>query len=114
MTTQTELDYNAKPPKDIHENSTRSLNEQRQSGRTEMFRKSIWQLLFDKKVALTDRQIMDALNESDVNNIRPEITRLKQDGLILELNVKVRCAKTGKSVRQTKINSTEYKPRIRA
>ena len=52
--------------------------------------------------SMTDRAILDALNVQDVNNIRPEITRLKQKGL-LEENGKIRCPTTGKTVRLIRI-----------
>lgn len=96
--------------KDLHENSDDSYSQQRKTGRTEHFRKVIFELLSSVRQPMTDREIMEALNEPDVNNIRPEITRLKQDELVAEVD-KVNCRRTGKKVRRTVINSTVYFPR---
>lgn len=51
---------------------------------------------------MTDRDIIQTLQESDVNNVRPEITRLKQDGIIMECGEKT-CPVTGKTVRLIKL-----------
>lgn len=91
----------AKPPKAIHENSAISYSEQNEAGRTEHFRKAIMRILSDGKPR-TDRQVMAILKETDVNNVRPEITRLKQAGKIKEVG-KVVCEYTGKKVRQVQV-----------
>lgn len=96
----------------IHPNSTASYNEQREKGKTNHFRKAIFDLLSNSKAPMTDRDFMVALNEDDVNNVRPEVTRLKQDGLIVEVG-KVTCPYTGKKVRQTMITGAPYKARPR-
>lgn len=93
--------------KDIHENSTKSYQEQKASGRSENFRFKIFNLLLRHKEGLTDRQLMDALCETDVNNIRPEITRLTQDGLVVPVG-KTRCQKTGKTVRVSACSGVPY------
>lgn len=95
----------AKPPKAIHPNSTRSYKEQKVSGQTEHFWKAILRIERESGRPMTDRQVMAVLNETDVNNVRPEITRLKQAGLIEEVG-KVKCEYTGKMVRQTQIKKT--------
>lgn len=94
--------------KDLHENSTLSLQQQKASGRTTHFRRAIWDTLVASREPMTDRQIMDVLKETDVNNVRPEITRLKQDGLIAEASEKTICSHTGKRVRRTFVCSTVY------
>ena len=96
--------------KQVHENSTASLNEEKKRGRPEIFRKKIWDFLFSIPYPSTDRRIMKALGEDDVNNIRPEITRLKQDGLIREAG-KVACEFTGKKVRLITTTGSDYFPR---
>ncbi len=96
--------------KAIHENSTVSYVEQKVKGRTEHFRKAIFRLASNN--AKTDREYMDILKESDVNNVRPEITRLKQDGLLTEC-AKVICQHTGKKVRTTKASGAAYFTRAR-
>jgi hypothetical protein len=94
--------------KAIHQNSTRSLNEERASGSSEGFRFAIWKLLCEK--AMTDRELMLELGTSDPNNIRPEVTRLKQDGLVLECGKRI-CAVTKKQVRISAATGLPYKSR---
>lgn len=91
----------------IYENSTTSLVEQRQSGRTRHFRRAIFKILKESATALTDREVMELLKESDVNNVRPEITRMKADRLVKETG-KTRCSFTGKKVRQSTVTGVEY------
>jgi hypothetical protein len=82
----------------VHDNSTTSYDEHKGSGKAEIFRIKIYNLIVASSRGITDRQLLEALDESDVNNVRPEITRLKQDGLIEEIG-KVQCERTGKAVR---------------
>lgn len=96
--------------KAIHENSTLSYIEQKVRGRTEGFRRAVFRLLCDSSDPMTDRELMESLKEADCNNVRPEVTRLKEDGLIYEVD-KVRCAVTGKTVRRTKPTGKPYFPR---
>jgi predicted HTH transcriptional regulator len=84
--------------KDIHEHSRLSYRENESSGKGETYRQRIVQLLTETGESMTDRQIIEALNVTDVNNIRPEITRLKQKGVLRESG-KVKCPVTGKTVR---------------
>lgn len=93
--------------KEIHENSTLSFLEERAAGRTASFRRAVFELIRRSARPVTDREIMDALSEPDPNNVRPEITRLKQDGLIAEAG-KVRCARTGKTVRTSRATGRAY------
>ena len=92
-----------KPAKDIHENSRKSYQENEESGKGRTYRAKILELLKDGE-SMTDRAILDALNVQDVNNIRPEITRLKQGGSLAE-DGKIKCPVTGKTVRMVKINN---------
>jgi len=91
--------------KDIHSNSRKSYHENEDSGKGQTYRNRIQKLLEDTRECMTDRQIMDILNVVDVNNVRPEITRLKQAGVLRE-DGKVRCPITGKRVRTVRI--TEF------
>ena len=93
--------------KDIHENSVNALAEQQARGKTDSFRKQIHTLLKTRGEPMTDRQVMACLHESDFNNVRPEITRLKQDGLVVEVG-KVTCDWTGKKVRRCVVTGKEY------
>ena len=85
--------------KDIHEHSHQSHEEHESSGKGATFRQKIMNLLNSTDQYMTDREILDSLGVSDVNNIRPEITRLKQQGRIVEVG-KIHCRTTGKLVRR--------------
>ncbi len=93
--------------KDLHQNSTASYREEREAGRSDFWRRKIFELLAFSINPLTDRQIMHGLGDPDFNNVRPEITRLKQDGLVEEFD-KVRCNETGKTVRRCKATTHNY------
>ena len=95
--------------KDLHEHSGASHREQQASGSTETFRRLAFDIVASSPVPMTDREVMEALGEADVNNVRPEITRLKQDGLLFESG-KTTYAWTGKRVRQTKATGQPYQP----
>lgn len=88
--------------KDIHDNSTKSYRENESSGKGETYRKKIVDLLTKANEPMTDRQIINTLEVQDVNNIRPEITRLKQAGVLIEAGKK-KCPITGKTVRTVRI-----------
>lgn len=88
--------------KAIHENSTQAHREHEDTGKGATYRKRIVDLLTKTGSAMTDRQIIDTLHVTDVNNIRPEITRLKQAG-VLEECYKVKCETTNHMVRTVKI-----------
>lgn len=91
----------------IHENSTLSYNQQKEQGKPECYRKKIFDYIRYSGIPLTDRQIMRHFAEPDVNNIRPEITRLKADGLIKE-DGKTKCIHTGKMVRVVVATGNPY------
>ena len=91
----------------IHENSKQSYQEQKAKGRSQSFRQAVYCTIGISPTPLTDREVMNTLKETDVNNIRPEITRLKQDGLLEEADKKT-CQFTGKTVRTSKITLTPY------
>ena len=84
--------------KDIHDNSRKSHREHESSGKGATYRQQIVALLTETGRPMTDREILTTLNVEDVNNIRPEITRLKQAGEIIERG-KIKCPITGKTVR---------------
>lgn len=46
----------------------------------------------------TDRQVMDGLGFRDPNAVRPRVTELVLDGLLVEIGT-TRCTTTGKTVR---------------
>ena len=86
----------------IHENSRESHIEHESTGKGETYRRRIVELLKRMGKAMTDREIITALNVVDVNNIRPEITRLKQAGILQECG-KVKCPITNKTVRTVRM-----------
>ena len=92
--------------KDIHENSRESFKEYRKA-KGFSYRSRIWNLYHAAGRPLTDREIMQSLLETDPNNIRPEITRLKQDGLLVEVG-KNKCPVTGKTVRIATVTNRIY------
>jgi hypothetical protein len=92
--------------KDIHQNSRDSYKDFR-GAKQSSYRARIWNLYNDAGKPLTDREIMQTLHEIDPNNIRPEITRLKQDGLLMEVG-KNKCPITGKTVRIATITNRLY------
>lgn len=81
----------------LHRNSTKSYEEYKPV-KQDIFRKRVWMVYNEAPKPLTDREVMEILKEGDVNNVRPEITRLTQDGLLMECGQK-RCEFTGKTVR---------------
>lgn len=92
--------------KDIHQNSRESYRDFR-GAKQNSYRARIWNMYHDSGRPLTDREIMQTLQETDPNNVRPEITRLKQDGLVIEVG-KSKCPVTGKTVRLATITETPY------
>jgi hypothetical protein len=87
-----------------HENSTESYEQHCRSGRQRQYRQAVVATLERSAEPMTDRQVLEALKEPDVNNVRPEITRMVQDGFLIEVD-KVRCERTGKTVRRTTLAS---------
>ena len=83
--------------KDIHDNSRQSYAENEATGKGGTWRQKIVTLLKQTGKPMTDRGIFETLG-TDVNNIRPEITRLKQKGVLKEAG-KVKCPITKKTVR---------------
>ena len=90
---------------DIHENSTKSYIENEATGKGESWRQKIVALLKKVGQPMTDREIFETL-DTDINNIRPEITRLKQAGVLRESG-KVKCSVTKKTVRTVCIKRKE-------
>jgi len=54
--------------------------------------------------ALTDREVMFELDFDDMNNVRPRITELKQEGLIVETDKKRIDSVTGHTVSEKMFN----------
>ena len=88
----------------VHENSTKSYEEHKAKGKSVAYRKKIMDALALAE-PLTDRQLMNLLHVTDPNLVRPEVTRLKQAGAIVECG-KVKCPETGKTVRTVKIRES--------
>lgn len=71
-----------------------------EAGRRELFSKRELLILdaLRGKAPATDRDVMHALGFADMNSVRPRITELVKDGVLVELD-SVRDRKTGKWVR---------------
>jgi hypothetical protein len=91
---------------DIHENSRISYAENESTGKGESYRQRIVTLLKKTGESMTDRQIQDTLHVAEKSNIQPEVTRLRQKGVLKESG-KVKCPVTGKTVRTVCIK-TEF------
>lgn len=91
----------------VHGNSTKALKAQKVAGKVEKYRRKVFDFLSASKTPKTDRDIFTTLGVSDVNNIRPEITRLKKDGLVREAG-RIKCPVTGKTVRTTTVTGVPY------
>ena len=83
--------------KAIHDNSTQAHHAHESQGKGESYRSRIMGLLSRTGVAMTTRQITDTLNAKDFNLIRPEVTRLKDKGLLKEAG-RIICPKSGHMV----------------
>jgi hypothetical protein len=66
--------------KEVHQNSRDSFELFKKNSQS-TFRFRIFELLKTQKRPMTDREIIDFF-ETDMNNIRPEITRMKQEGVL--------------------------------
>ena len=64
--------------------------------------KLIYGTFLEKDRAMTDREVKDILNFSDMNSVRPRITELIDSGFLTEVG-SVRCRTTNKRVRQVKL-----------
>ena len=83
--------------KAIHDNSTQAHHAHESQGKGEGYRTRIMGLLTRTGLAMTTRQIADTLHAPDFNNIRPEVTRLKDLGLLKEAG-RIICPKSGHRV----------------
>jgi hypothetical protein len=82
----------------IHPNSTASYQDHKETGKAEVWRKRVFDAYAYSDKPRTDRAVIISLGADDFNLIRPEITRLVQDGILREVG-KVKCVITGKTVR---------------
>lgn len=79
---------------EIHENSREAYATLELSDRS----RKILEVYKASAVALTDREVAERLGFSDMNSVRPFITRLIDEQLLAETG-KTKCATTGKTVR---------------
>jgi predicted transcriptional regulator len=86
----------------IHENSKEAYEENESTGKGASHRRDIVKLLTDTGESLTDREIQSRLGVLEKSNIQPEVTRLRDKGVIEESG-KVICPVTGKTVRTVRI-----------
>ncbi len=94
----------------IHENSTISRDLEKASGRSGEYRRQIYIAAVNAGCPKHDRYYMELLQTTD-NLIRPEITRLLDDGILRELPTKVKCPTTGRLVRVTEPTGKVYDSR---
>ena len=95
-----------------HKNSDESRDLEKKSGRSNRYRTRIHEHLSNLPPGkgLTDRDLMEVLGVTDPNLVRPEVTRLKQQGMISEIG-KVICKRTNRSVRVVTAISRPLPPR---
>ncbi len=93
----------------LHEHSDRSRKQEKLSGRSSCIRESIFHMLVARGAPMTDREIAGVLGEDDLNNVRPEITRLRDAGLVREVG-NTKCSITRRKVRLVRNKGTEYDP----
>jgi hypothetical protein len=92
----------------VHENSTLSYQEHKDTGKAEAWRKKVFDVFQNNPDKLiTDRCVVEILSAHDVNLVRPEITRLIQDGILKEVG-KTKCVVTGKTVRMCSCTGEAY------
>lgn len=92
-----------------HKNSDLAREQEKKSGRSSCIRESIFHLLVERGAPMTDREVAGVLGEEDLNNVRPEITRLRDAGLVREVG-STKCSVTRRKVRLVRNNGTEYDP----
>lgn len=80
----------------MHQNSLDTW-EEIEDGRTERA-ELIYDLLINRKSALSDREIADALGFDDMNMVRPRITELRDSRWVVEKG-RIKCPVTRKPVR---------------
>jgi predicted HTH transcriptional regulator len=85
----------------IHDNSKRSLEEEKNSGRLSKRASEILECI-EHLEECTDRQIKLHLGYQEMNHVRPRITELIQAGKVVECGTTV-CAYTRKTVRKVKV-----------
>ena len=91
----------------IHQSSKESFREERDSGRILTYREAIYKFIKNASEPLTDREIMRALGITDPNKVRPNITNMRDDGILKELPRRV-CRVTGKKCRVTTIGTIPF------
>lgn len=91
-------------------NSAESFTQFTESGSREKYRRKIFDLLAERKAPMTDREMMNALSVTDPNLIRPEITRLREDGVVKGAG-DTKCVETGRKVRLSELSGIPYEER---
>ena len=91
-----------------HENSIKSYAEQVAKGSCVSWRKRVYRFMANRPGrSFTDRELIETFRARDTNLVRPEVTRLIQDGLLVECG-KARCAVSGKTVRLSRWSGLPY------
>jgi hypothetical protein len=92
------------------DNSADSYGEHKARGKAGLFRRGIYDLLLKAGRGMTDREMMERLGAEDPNLVRPEVTRLAQDG-ILRRTGDTTCPVTGRKVRISTLTGKPYRER---
>ena len=88
-----------KPPRLSHRHSAKALDAHAESGRlSERCKMILTALRAAQGGPMTDRQIKDALLLDDMNSVRPRITEMVRDGILVEIG-STTCPVTGMTVR---------------
>ena len=90
----------------IHQNSIESYREEKAKGNPGSYRRKIYDLLAEERIAMTDREIQKRLGVVEKSNIQPEITRLIKKGWLFEVG-RIKCPYTGKTVRRSSVKQNE-------
>ena len=91
----------------VHDNSEESFHTQKESGSAVSYRMGIFQTLTTRGAPMTDRELMEELGATDPNYVRPEVTRLKQLGVIREAG-NTTCPITKRKVRLVELTGKPF------
>ncbi len=92
------------------DNSTESFDVHKESGGSGHYRRRIYEVLLVAGRPLSDRELMEVLGVTDPNYIRPEVTRLRDDGIIAGKGNKT-CQFTNRKVRLSVLTGAPYAER---
>jgi|GEM_PF-4443719 len=92
--------------RNTHQHSAMALKAQEAAGTTPKRCQAILGVLRASNRNMTDREIKDALDFSDMNSVRPRITEMIRDGILEEAG-SVACPVTSMTVRCVRVKDCE-------